>query len=809
MDKKLQIIVEMVDKASAELKKISKSIWWLGDKAKYSKTEFAAAWAAIVWTLGAIGGKSMAVFSDFEHTMSGVKAVLTPTQKEFEILSQKARELWKATKYSATESASAIEVLAKNWLNASQIMGGAVDASLSLAAATGADLATAADIATDAMLSFWKWTKDLEQVVNSITWVTNQSKFSINDYALAMAQGGGVAATVWMNLEDFNASIAAISPLFKSWSDAGTSFKTMLLRLVPQGEGAGLAMKELWLITKDWQNQFFKANWELEDMVIISERLKNAVKDLSDEEKNRYLNTIFGTDAMRAAAWIAGVWAEKFTKLTKAIEWTNAAKNASTRIDNLKWSLEILKSATEEIMIVMWTSLQPVMRKLVETAIAVANGIWFLIEKFGKLPQPLQQVLKIFGGVVVWWTALAWISAVLSVTLGGVAAAFSAIIAAAAPWLVLVTAISASLYTLYLAWDSNFLGIKDTVIFTFNIIKEVVDTFWAERWPLFQNALTNTFNFWKTTWDWIYFILKNAFEVLLKPILERFLTAISFIFQNILEITKNVWGMISWFFQLTFGNIILLFKTFLQLLWWDRQGAFETLKTICADSWEAIKQIFISFYNVLLNITKFARESVKTTILFIFEWLKTALAVVWEGIINLLIFNFNAVVSIASDVFEIVKDTIIEKFEAVKAPIEAVITRTQEKIERIWKKIRSVKNAIWNAVKDAWNAVKDTAGQAWNAVSSAAWNVWKSLGFRADGWPVSAWSPYIVGEQWPELFVPKRNGTIIPNGANTGVNVSINMGGVSVYNQADEERLVNKLQNELIKQLKFYNLGVN
>ena len=35
---------------------------------------------------------------------------------------------------------------------------------------------------------------------------------------------------------------------------------------------------------------------------------------------------------------------------------------------------------------------------------------------------------------------------------------------------------------------------------------------------------------------------------------------------------------------------------------------------------------------------------------------------------------------------------------------------------------------------------------------------------RAVGGPVSAGTPYVIGEQGPELFVPSGSGTIIPNG---------------------------------------------
>ena len=53
-------------------------------------------------------------------------------------------------------------------------------------------------------------------------------------------------------------------------------------------------------------------------------------------------------------------------------------------------------------------------------------------------------------------------------------------------------------------------------------------------------------------------------------------------------------------------------------------------------------------------------------------------------------------------------------------------------------------------------------------------------GGRADGGPVSAGRPYLVGERGPEIVVPRRSGTVLPNGVGMGgsnrtVNVTINM----------------------------------
>jgi phage-related minor tail protein len=62
---------------------------------------------------------------------------------------------------------------------------------------------------------------------------------------------------------------------------------------------------------------------------------------------------------------------------------------------------------------------------------------------------------------------------------------------------------------------------------------------------------------------------------------------------------------------------------------------------------------------------------------------------------------------------------------------------------------------------------------------------------RAMGGPVSSGSPYLVGEAGPELFVPGRSGTIVPNNALGG-------GGNSYYtinvNGGDPQQVVAALR---------------
>ena len=80
------------------------------------------------------------------------------------------------------------------------------------------------------------------------------------------------------------------------------------------------------------------------------------------------------------------------------------------------------------------------------------------------------------------------------------------------------------------------------------------------------------------------------------------------------------------------------------------------------------------------------------------------------------------------------------------------------------------------------------------------------LGF-ADGGRPPVGRPSVVGERGPELFVPDRAGTIIPNGAmgSTSVVVNVDASGSSVEGDADQAGQLGKMlgaaiQTELIKQ---------
>ena len=113
--------------------------------------------------------------------------------------------------------------------------------------------------------------------------------------------------------------------------------------------------------------------------------------------------------------------------------------------------------------------------------------------------------------------------------------------------------------------------------------------------------------------------------------------------------------------------------------------------------------------------------------------------------------------------------------------------------------VNKIKNLIW-----LWEEQKARATFSSNWPDT--WMPAPTYLARARWWPVTAWQTYLVWEEWPELFTAKSSGSIMPN--NKMWWVSINMGWVSVYNSADEDRLIDKLKRMLTNDAKLYNLGI-
>ncbi len=375
---KLDILISATNDASGPIGAVTKALHGLDGVAKAAVLGVSAAATGVVTSVvGAIGlGTKKA--GDLEQNVADIASVMGTTFDEAKPLSDLIADLGMdpKLKVDAQGAADAIMQLAQNGLGMADILDGAARSSVLLSNATGGDMATSAAVATDAMSLFGIKAKDMITAVNGITGVTVASKFGIQDYQLALAAAGGVASAVGVNFDDFNTTITAISSYFASGSDAGTSYKTFLQRLVPQSKEATAAMQQLGIITADGNNRFFDAGGNMRSMAEIAGILQQATAGLSEEQQNAAYTVMFGSDAMRAAFGIAKTGTDGFNKLAGSLKKVDAAASAATRMNTFNSVVEILMGLIDGLLLKIGNAFLPVLRELADWAVAFvdANG---------------------------------------------------------------------------------------------------------------------------------------------------------------------------------------------------------------------------------------------------------------------------------------------------------------------------------------------------------------------------------------------------------------------------------------------------
>ncbi|TIN36852.1 MAG: phage tail tape measure protein [Mesorhizobium sp.] len=302
-------------------------------------------------TLPIVGAGAVALkqAADFEKAMNSFAVNAAVAGTSFEEAEKKAQELGQASVFSSTEAAEGMTELAKVGLDFKTIMEGAADAMVNLAAANDTGLASSASVVGDVINQFKLSASQLPGIVDSITGATIESKLSFDDYRLAIGQAGGAAGALGVQFEEFNAVIAATASSFASGSDAGTSFKTFLTRLVPQSNQAAAMMEKLGL-------KFFDASGKMKSMSQIAQELQTKLGKLSQEDLNDAVSTIFGTDALRTAIALMRQGGKGIDDMMAKLKNTDSAEIAATRVKGLWGEIDQLKSALENLSIAIGKS---------------------------------------------------------------------------------------------------------------------------------------------------------------------------------------------------------------------------------------------------------------------------------------------------------------------------------------------------------------------------------------------------------------------------------------------------------------------
>lgn len=313
-------------------------------------------------------GMAVAKFAEFDQAMSYVAATGEDAKDSIDGLRQAALDAGASTVFSATEAANAIEELAKAGLSAKDILGGGLNGALDLAAAGGLGVADAAGIAATTLKQFRLDGEDASHVADLLAAGAGKAMGDVSDLSQALSQGGLVANQFGLSVDETVGTLSSFASAGMLGSDAGTSFRTMLLRLAnPTGE-ASEKMQELGINAYDAQGNFV-------GMAGLAGQLEDSMKGLSQEQRNAALAIIFGQDAIRGANVLLAEGADGIQEWTdKVNDQGYAAETAATRLDNLIGDWEQFTGALDTAMIAVGSAADGPLRSFVQMLTTAVEG---------------------------------------------------------------------------------------------------------------------------------------------------------------------------------------------------------------------------------------------------------------------------------------------------------------------------------------------------------------------------------------------------------------------------------------------------
>ncbi|EGQ3493451.1 phage tail tape measure protein [Staphylococcus pseudintermedius] len=336
--------------------------------------------APVVAGFGAAVKKSI----DFDDSMRKVKATSGATSGEFQQLRDKALEMGAKTKFSASQSAEALNYMALAGWDTKEMMTG-IDGVMQLAAASGEDLGSVSDIVTDSLTAFGLKAKDSGHFADVLAQASSKANTDVRGLGEAFKYAAPVAGALGYTVEDTSIAIGLMSNAGIKGEKAGTALRTMFSNLAKPTKAMKNQMDELGISITDSQGNMLP-------MRDVMDQLRGKFKGLSKDQQASAAATIFGKEAMSGALAVINASDEDYKKLTKSID--NSAGASKRMADEMEGgiggSIRRMKSAIESLAISIGDVLAPYIKRLAEW---VANAA----TKLNEMPKGTQKVVVGLG----------------------------------------------------------------------------------------------------------------------------------------------------------------------------------------------------------------------------------------------------------------------------------------------------------------------------------------------------------------------------------------------------------------------------
>ena len=439
-----------------------------------------------------IGTAAVKSSMEFESAMDKVQSVtLDATAEDMERLSAAVLEMSGQSKYSAAEASEALYYMGLAGWNVEEMLS-ALPQVLAVATAGEMDLGRASDIVTDYFTAFGEGAGTVEHMVDVMARTMVSSNTDIDQLGDAFKYVAPVAGAMGFTIEDVSFALGLMANNGIKASQAGTSLRQFMQRLVKPTAEVQRAMDELGITVEDDEGniksfrqimdelraslngvidpaseaaqQIDELNRQLEDGEISEEEYSEALEDVitnsngvTGAEKAKNAAILAGVRGMSGLLAIVNATTEDYNELSDAIEGTTTAQDiANVMIDNTQGRMQILKHSAENLGI----SFGQVMAPYIEKGISALGG---LVQKFSELDDGTKDTIVRIAGIAAAVGPLLVVCGSLISSIGTIMTTFGSLVSFVAMnpvFTILAVAIGAAVYAGY-EWQKQQEAIRE------------------------------------------------------------------------------------------------------------------------------------------------------------------------------------------------------------------------------------------------------------------------------------------------------------------------------------------------------------
>lgn len=299
---------------------------------------------------------SVQTASSFDSAMSQVAATMGKASDSADVqrLREFAKEMGETTRYSAIESAQALNYMALAGYDVEKSIGMLPNV-MNLASAGAMDLARASDMVTDTQTAFGLSIEDTEKMVDIMAKTASKSNTSVEQLGDAFLTVGAAARSM---IQDGDTSrLAAVFGVLadngRKASEAGTSVRNILMSMTSKKALQGF--EALGISTID-------GNGNLRDVIDVMRELRDATSGMGTGERSELLSGMFNKYDIVAVESLLSTTDERWKQLITDIQNADGAASnmAQAQNDNLQGAITMLNSAKEGLKIAVGESFMPI-----------------------------------------------------------------------------------------------------------------------------------------------------------------------------------------------------------------------------------------------------------------------------------------------------------------------------------------------------------------------------------------------------------------------------------------------------------------